>query len=153
MKPFLKNLLRKMFQTSSSLKWRLSWWICKTRCFKPASASNEAFLKWSVQQDASNQIQPQMKPFLKDLWSKMLQTSSSLKWIFSSRICKGKSFKPASALNEAFLKGSVKQDASNQLQPQMNSCVFWLKTSVLLNKKLSFSLQNNAFLKKVNVFN
>ena len=49
----------------------------------------------------------------------MLQTSSSLKWSVSSRICKGKSFKPDPASNEAFLKGSGKQDASNQLQPQM----------------------------------
>ena len=124
MKTFFKELLSKMLQTSSrlkcsvssrickgkklqtrsSLKWSLSWRICKARCFKPASASNEAFLKGSVKQDASNQMQPQMKTFLKDLWSKMLQTSSSLKWSFSVRICKGKSFKPDPTSNEAFLK-------------------------------------------------
>ena len=35
--------------------------------FKPDPASNEAFLKGSVKQDASNQLQLQVKPFLKDL--------------------------------------------------------------------------------------
>ena len=72
--------------------------ICKARCFKPASASNEAFLKAYVKQYAPNQIQPPRNTFLN---------------------CTGKSFKPDPASNEAFLKGSVKQDASNQLQPQM----------------------------------
>ena len=113
--------------------------ICTTRCFKPDPASNEAFLEGSVKQDASNQLQLQMKPFLKgfvkqnasnqiqpqmktffkELLNKMLQPSSSLKWSFSLRICKRRSFKPDPASNEAFLKGPVKQDASNQLQPQM----------------------------------
>ena len=49
----------------------------------------------------------------------MLQPSSGLKCNVSLRIRKGKSFKPDPASNEAFLKGSGKQDASNQLQPQM----------------------------------
>ena len=41
---FLKDLQSNMLQTRSNLKWRLSQRICKARCFKPAPASNEAFL-------------------------------------------------------------------------------------------------------------
>jgi len=72
-----------MLQISSSLKRSLSLRMCKGKSFKPSPASNAAFFKGSVKQDASNQLQPQMKPFLKDLESKMLQTSFSLKWSLS----------------------------------------------------------------------
>ena len=53
--------------------------------FKPASASNEAFLQGFVKESASNQLQPQMTRFLKDLYKKR------------------ESFKPAPASHEAFL--------------------------------------------------
>ena len=62
-------------------------------------------------------MQPQMKPFLKDLQSEMLQTRSNE--AFLQGFVKERRFKPDPASNEAFLQGSVKQDASNQLQPQM----------------------------------
>ena len=143
MKRFFKDLWRKKLQTRSSLKWSLFWRICKGKSFKPASALNEAFLKGSVKQDASNQLQPQMKPFLKDLWSKMLQTRSSLKWRLSLRICKGKSSKPDPASNEAFLKGSGKQGASNQIQFQTKP----FKGSVKQDASNQLQLQMKPFLK------
>ena len=39
----------------------------KQKQFKPDPVSNEDFLQGFVKQDASNQLQPQMKLFLEDL--------------------------------------------------------------------------------------
>ena len=57
-----------MLQTSSSLQGLVPQRHCKARCFKPASASNESFRKGSVKQNASNQLQPPIKLFLRDLY-------------------------------------------------------------------------------------
>jgi len=50
--------------------------------------------------------------------------------------------KPASASNEAFLKGSVKQDASNQIQPQQ---IFVNHKHIFPEGKQMFLKQNNCF--------
>ena len=70
MKPFLKDLGNKCFKPApvsnedflkGSVKQDL-------RCFKPDPALNEDFLQGFVKQDVSNQLQPQMKRFFKDLY-------------------------------------------------------------------------------------
>ena len=99
---FVRGSVKKSASNQLQLHTKLSQRICKGRCSKPSPASNEAFPKVFVKERASNQLHPQMKPMwiLKDLWSHMLQTSSSLKPSLSWRICKTISFKSAPAYNE-----------------------------------------------------
>ena len=83
---------------------------------KPAPVSKRAFLKGSVKESASNQLQPPNELSSKDLQRKLPQTSSILQATLSQRICKGKWLKPSPASKLAFLKGFAKETSSNQLQ-------------------------------------